>query len=63
VALSEVEVMQPRRGHAMVALLSVAGAVIAGGLTALSGDPRSPGTVLAVVLLANAAVRYRLATS
>lgn len=54
--------MQPRRGHAVVALLSAAGAVVSIALTVMAGDPRSPGTLLAAVLLANAAVRYRLAS-
>jgi hypothetical protein len=55
--------MQATRGHAVVALLSAVGAVVAIALTALAGDPRSPGTLLAVVLLANAAIRFRLASS
>lgn len=55
--------MHTGRGHALVAVLSVAGAIVAIVLTAMAGDPRSPGTLLAAVLLVNAAVRFRLATS
>ena len=53
--------MQPTRAHALVAVTSAVGAGIAVGVTALNGDPRSPGTLLAIVLLANAAVRFRMA--
>ncbi|MEX2228306.1 MAG: hypothetical protein WEB13_01590 [Dehalococcoidia bacterium] len=53
--------MQPGRGHATVAVVSAAGAVIAIVLTVMAGELRSPGTLLAVVLVANAAARFRLA--
>jgi hypothetical protein len=53
--------MQPSRGHAAVALLSVLVAAVTIVFTAMACDPRSPGTLLAVVLIANAAVRFRLA--
>jgi hypothetical protein len=53
--------MQPTRGHAVVATVSAVGGALALALTVLSGDFRSPGTLLAVVLLANAVVRYQLA--
>ena len=59
---AKVNEMQPRRDHAVVAVLSAFGAVITAGLTAMAGDPRSPGTLLAIVLLANAFVRFRLAS-
>jgi len=53
--------MQPRRSHAVVAAISAAGAAVALTWTLVTGDLRSPGALLFVVLLANATVRYRLA--
>jgi hypothetical protein len=53
--------MQPRRGHIIAAVLSILVGGFALALTAMSGDVRSPAALLAVVLFANAAIRYRLA--
>jgi hypothetical protein len=53
--------MQPTRTHAMVAALSAIGGVLALAFVALTGDVRSPELLLAIVLLANALVRYQLA--
>jgi hypothetical protein len=53
--------MQPRRGHVVAASLSILVGGVALALTLKSGDVRSPGALLALVLFANAAIRYRLA--
>jgi hypothetical protein len=53
--------MQPTRGHAVVAALSAVGGLLALLFTLTIGDVRSPEVLLAVVLLANALVRYQLA--
>lgn len=50
-----------RRGHLIVAILSAAGGVLAFVIAAVLRDPASLYTVLGVLLLANAAVRLRLA--
>jgi hypothetical protein len=53
--------MQPTRGHAVVAAVSAVGGLLALLFTLTVGDLRSPEMLLAIVLLANALVRYRLA--
>ncbi len=53
--------MQPTRGHAVVAAISALGGILALAFTVISGDLRSPGLLLAVVLFANALVRFELA--
>ena len=50
-----------RRGHLIVAILSAAGGVLAFVIAVVLRDPASLYTVLGVLLLANAAVRLRLA--
>ena len=50
-----------RRGSLFVAILSLLGGVLAFVIAGALHDPVSLYTLLGVVLLANAAVRYRLA--
>lgn len=53
--------MQPARGHAAVALISALGAILALAAVVIGGQLRSPEMLLAVVLFANALVRFQLA--
>ncbi len=53
--------MQPTRGHAVVAVISAVGGLLALLFTLTIGEVRSPEMLLAVVLLTNALVRYQLA--
>lgn len=52
-----------RLNHLIVAIVSGVGGVIALVVTLIVSQPASLGTVLAVVLLLNALVRYRMARS